>query len=374
MSSTAHKRQKQRKVLLMGKSGAGKSSMRSIIFSNYVAKDVRRLGATIDVEHSNIRFMGNLMLNLWDCGGQAGFTENFLTSSRSQVFASVAVLIFVFDVESREFNADLVNYSSIITALREYSPTARIFVLIHKMDLISPERKDSVFADLRSQIQQVSVESGFGGTGKGAGRQVEYWGTSIWDQSLYKAWTQVIYYLVPNAGQIEVLLSQLADVIHAHELVLYERTTCLMVTHVSRPYETTSNPFTDRFEKLSSILKSHKQSIAKHTGLTAGAANFAELQIKTGNFMFLITRLTENTNLAVALPSGESYFNSARINIALAREKFAELDIATKSSRTEAQRGIEEAATMTCRSPLSVGWIQAACGKTAPEQPPCTMR
>ena len=63
------KRQKQRKVLLMGKSGAGKSSMRSIVFSNYVAKDVRRLGATIDVEHSNIRFMGNLMLNLWDCGG-----------------------------------------------------------------------------------------------------------------------------------------------------------------------------------------------------------------------------------------------------------------------------------------------------------------
>jgi hypothetical protein len=63
------KRQKQRKVLLMGRSGAGKSSMRAIIFSNYVAKDVRRLGATIDVEHSNIRFMGNLLLNLWDCGG-----------------------------------------------------------------------------------------------------------------------------------------------------------------------------------------------------------------------------------------------------------------------------------------------------------------
>lgn len=69
LSSGSARRQKQRKVLLMGKSGAGKSSMRSIVFSNYVAKDVRRLGATIDVEHSNIRFMGNLMLNLWDCGG-----------------------------------------------------------------------------------------------------------------------------------------------------------------------------------------------------------------------------------------------------------------------------------------------------------------
>ena len=62
-------KESKQKVLLMGKSGAGKSSMRSIIFSNYVAKDVRRLGATIDVEHSRVKFLGNLVLNLWDCGG-----------------------------------------------------------------------------------------------------------------------------------------------------------------------------------------------------------------------------------------------------------------------------------------------------------------
>ncbi len=30
----------------MGKSGSGKTSMRSIIFANYIARDTRRLGAT----------------------------------------------------------------------------------------------------------------------------------------------------------------------------------------------------------------------------------------------------------------------------------------------------------------------------------------
>lgn len=24
---------------------------------------------TVDVEHSHVRFLGNLVLNLWDCGG-----------------------------------------------------------------------------------------------------------------------------------------------------------------------------------------------------------------------------------------------------------------------------------------------------------------
>ncbi|KAF2753933.1 hypothetical protein EJ05DRAFT_479958 [Pseudovirgaria hyperparasitica] len=320
-SSTPAKRQKQRKVLLMGKSGAGKSSMRSIVFSNYVAKDVRRLGATIDVEHSNIKFMGNLMLNLWDCGGQDGFVENYLTNQRTHVFGSVAVLIFVFDIESREFQADVISYSNIIRALTECSPTAKVFILIHKMDLVQLRLRSQLFEERAEYIRASS---------EGFRDSVDFFPTSIWDQSLYKAWTQIIYFLIPNAQKIESALKDLADVIDARELVLYERTTCLMVTHVTRGAEL-SNPYTDRFERISSILKTHKQSMAKHTSLPPNAANFAELHIKTGRFMFFITRLTENTNLAVDIPPSEQVFNAARMNIMLARPKFAELDIASKA-------------------------------------------
>jgi Ras-related GTP-binding protein A/B len=54
------------------------------------------------------------------------------------------------------------------------------------------------------------------------------------------------------------------------------------------------------------------------------------MQIKTGRFMFFITRLTENTNLAASIPPSEQIFNAARVNILLVRPKFAELDIAAK--------------------------------------------
>jgi len=40
-------------VLLMGKSGSGKTSMRSIIFANYIARDTRRLGATSKYSNDN---------------------------------------------------------------------------------------------------------------------------------------------------------------------------------------------------------------------------------------------------------------------------------------------------------------------------------
>jgi hypothetical protein len=55
----------KRKVLLMGKSGAGKTSMRSIIFANYIARDTSRLGPTMEVEHAHVRFLGNMVLHLW---------------------------------------------------------------------------------------------------------------------------------------------------------------------------------------------------------------------------------------------------------------------------------------------------------------------
>lgn len=54
------------------------------------------------------------------------------------------------------------------------------------------------------------------------------------------------------------------------------------------------------------------------------------MQIKTGRFMFFITRLTENTNLAASIPPSEQVFNAARVNILLVRPRFAELDIASK--------------------------------------------
>lgn len=60
---------KMKKLLLMGRQGAGKTSMHSIIFANYPAKETMGIGFTVDVAESKFRFMGNLTLNLWDCGG-----------------------------------------------------------------------------------------------------------------------------------------------------------------------------------------------------------------------------------------------------------------------------------------------------------------
>jgi len=44
---------------------------------------------------------GNLIINLWDCGGQDSFMDSYLSTQRSTIFQHVWVLIYVFKVGTR---------------------------------------------------------------------------------------------------------------------------------------------------------------------------------------------------------------------------------------------------------------------------------
>ena len=183
---------------------------------------------------------------------QDAFTENYLTSQQSYVFSEVGVLIYVFDIESREFERDLQTYASIIKALEGYSSHAKIFCLIHKMDLVQNDFRDALFTEREKAV--------VGRSGRFA-RTVKSFATTIWDQSLYRAWGKIVNSLIPNLDVIEGYLDHLAGVIEAEEVILFERTTFLTVMSV-----TTStgdrNPYLDRHERLSNIIKTFKHSLA----------------------------------------------------------------------------------------------------------------
>ena len=113
-----------------------------------------------------MKFLGNLTLNLWDCGGyvlskepqpkngyegliskvtgrrQEAFMENYFALQRGHIFKSVELLIYVFDVESRDTEKDIHYYQWCLEAILEKSPNAKIFCLLHKMDLVPLEQRE----------------------------------------------------------------------------------------------------------------------------------------------------------------------------------------------------------------------------------------
>nr|AAH78760.1 Ras-related GTP binding B [Rattus norvegicus] len=323
----------KKKVLLMGKSGSGKTSMRSIIFANYIARDTRRLGATIldrihslqinsslstyslvdsvgntktfDVEHSHVRFLGNLVLNLWDCGGQDTFMENYFTSQRDNIFRNVEVLIYVFDVESRELEKDMHYYQSCLEAILQNSPEAKIFCLVHKMDLVQEDQRDLIFKEREEDLRRLSRPL-----------ECSCFRTSIWDETLYKAWSSIVYQLIPNVQQLEMNLRNFAEIIEAVEVLLFERATFLVISH----YQCKEQRDAHRFEKISNIIKQFKLSCSKL------AASFQSMEVRNSNFAAFIDIFTSNTYVMVVMSDPSIPSAATLINIRNARKHFEKLE------------------------------------------------
>lgn len=297
----------RKKLLLMGRSGSGKSSMRSIVFSNYSAFDTRRLGATIDVEHSHLRFLGNMTLNLWDCGGQDVFMDNYFTTQKDHIFKMVQVLIHVFDVESKSINKDIEIFVKALTNLQKFSPDAKIFVLLHKMDLVQIDKREELFVIMMEKLQKISNPFQFKLVG---------FPTSIWDESLYKAWSLIVCSLIPNMNLFNSNLLKFNQVLDAEEIILFEKTTFLVISStasIQRQMQLQSNGEQNgltealdpkRFEKISNIIKTYKQSISKLR------TNFHNLVIRGSNGShFFIDILTDNLFIMIVLKDKDSNQN-----------------------------------------------------------------
>jgi len=295
----------KKKVLLMGKSGSGKTSMRSIIFANYIARDTRRLGATIDVEHAHVKLLGNLSLNLWDCGGQEAFMENYFTSQRENIFRNVEVLIYVFDVESRELEKDMHYYQSCLEAIMTFSAKAKIFCLVHKMDLIQEDQRDLMFEEREAQLQKLSLPL-----------ECRCFRTSIWDETLYKAWSSIVYELIPNIGKVEQHLENLRNIMSADEVLLFEKATFLVIAHAER--DTARDPH--RFEKISNIIKQFKLSCSKI------AAHFEFMEVRNRYFSCFIDQFTPNTFVCIVTNSCDIPTALVKKNIQLAKPVFERLE------------------------------------------------
>ena len=86
-------------------------------------------------------------------------------------------------------------------------------MLIHKIDKVPFEERQRKFEKKRAEIQDVAERE------KAAIKQ--YFATTIWDETLYQAWSQIVQLLIPNQAFIRQTLSQLCDVSLCNEAVLF---------------------------------------------------------------------------------------------------------------------------------------------------------
>lgn len=296
--------EKVQKVLLMGRAGSGKTSMRSIIFANYLARETYRFTFTVDINRSRVRFLGNLVLSLWDCGGQGLFMEQYFQSQKDQIFKNVEVLIYVFEVLSKEPEKDLEYFKSCLAALEELSKGAKIFCLIHKMDLIAESMRDKVFEQKEQEI--LALAENF---------NVFCFKTSIWDETLYKAWSDIVNILLPHVNDLKLKLKEFCNACSADEVVLFEKYTFLVIAN----HDNTDHEDNHRFEKISNIIKQFKLSCIKTN------FQFESLTFKNSYFTAFVEEFTNSTYIMVIVSDEDVETEAISFNIKASRDYFETL-------------------------------------------------
>lgn len=124
------------------------------------------------------------------------------------------------------------------------------------MDLINADKRQSTFEQFASEIRSKCASAGWHDN-------VRIFGTSIWDETLYSAWSDIVATLNPHVTALATYLTRFAHVCSAVEVVLFERTTMLVISQSSAPHaqpkdgELVGQPDwpEDRFAKISQAIK-----------------------------------------------------------------------------------------------------------------------
>lgn len=318
----------------MGKSGSGKSSMRNIIFANMAAADTRKLGATIELETTSIKFLGHFGLRLVDCGGQDSYMSGFLSLpavNRRSVFTHVGCLLYVFDVESPEFSrVDMIWFSRVISAVLEVLDQDmgdfKLHVLIHKMDLVPESNRAAVFEQRSNEVRRKIEDYS---KGRISDQMVQIFSTSIWDETIYKAWSTIVQTLIPEIGSLNKPLETFGRLCCACEVIVFEVATSLVVARWTDASLTDQIGAVDerRFERASAIVKAFKSTSARIR------SPFKSMEITHPMYTAVLDKLTETTAILVVAVDPQVVPAAIHLNINLSRASFSRLPGLTARSR-----------------------------------------
>ena len=127
----------------MGLTLSGKTSIRQFMQHQLDFKKYGNCQPTIDYERFRIT-LGDREITGFDLGG-TGFLDRFTGELSEFIFSAVKSLVFVVDsINIREVSQAKYYFDLALKRLMQYSPTARVFVFQHKVDLIPKDMKVEV--------------------------------------------------------------------------------------------------------------------------------------------------------------------------------------------------------------------------------------
>lgn len=213
-------------ILLMGLRRGGKSSICKVVFHNMQPLDTLYLESTS--KPTSEQFLSLIDLSVMELPGQLNYFEPSYDSER--LFSSVGALVYVIDSQDEYLNA-LTNLSTIIEYAYRVNPRIHIEVLIHKIDGLSEDYRIDAQRDIMQRTGDELLDLGLEGV------QVSFYLTSIFDHSIYEAFSRIVQKLVPELPSLENMLDNLVAHSSIDKVFLFDVNSKIYVATDSSPVD-----------------------------------------------------------------------------------------------------------------------------------------
>ncbi|KAG8925924.1 hypothetical protein FRC03_005652 [Tulasnella sp. 419] len=228
-SDLAHDEPWRAKVLVTGMRRSGKSSVQQVVFKNVPPKDTFYIETTTRLTKMNIDSM--VALQFWDCPGSMSIEHLGVPLT---YFSSI---IFVIDIQD-DYNYPIAHLVNLIAAAADQHPSVNLEVFVHKAEALSDEFKIENFRQIQSRIINELLDHPAGHPL--TNMQLNFYLTSVYDHTIYEAFSRVVQKLIPQLPTSENLLNTLVANSGIAKAFLFDITSLIYVATDASPVDTAS--------------------------------------------------------------------------------------------------------------------------------------
>jgi Ras-related GTP-binding protein C/D len=175
---------------------------------------------------------------VWDFPGQLDYFDP--TFDTTEIFSEIGALVWVIDAQD-EYSDSLNRLTTSIMNLQTTFPHINVEVFVHKTDSLNDEYKADIFQDIVQKVGDDLSDAGY------INPNVSYHLTSIYDHSIFEAFSKVVQKLIPELDAFQNLLNTLVERSGMTKAYLFDIQSKIYVASDTRPIDMNTYEMTSSF-------------------------------------------------------------------------------------------------------------------------------
>jgi Ras-related GTP-binding protein C/D len=170
-------------------------------------------------------------------GEERSGAQNNRHQPSDEIFVKATALIFVLDAQDEPYDNVLQSFTDTVTRAVRANPSIAIEVFVHKVDgelFLSDEAKYDCRRDVMQQVSDELADAGFLSHDA---VPISYHLTSIYDHSVFEAFSRVVQRLIPELPTLEHLLNVLVSTCSMEKAYLFDVASKLYISTDSSPVD-----------------------------------------------------------------------------------------------------------------------------------------